>query len=86
MNDDLRGLAVHLAARIMDAAKPGTVLVSGTSRELTIGAGIEFVDLGDRAFKGISGKRRVYRARPVQANDDADAAADSDAPGPAGWD
>lgn len=61
--DDLRGLAVHLAARIMDAAEPGTTLVSGTTRELTIGAGIEFVDRGSRSFKGISGDRSVYEAR-----------------------
>jgi class 3 adenylate cyclase len=60
---DLRGLAVHLAARIMDAAEPGTVLVSGTTRELTIGAGIEFVDRGIRALKGISGERPVFEAR-----------------------
>ena len=61
--DDVRGLAVHLAARIMDAAEPGTTLVSGTTRELTIGAGIEFVDRGTRSFKGISEDRSVYEAR-----------------------
>ena len=61
--DDVRGLAVHLAARIMAAAEPGTTLVSGTTRELTIGAGVEFVDRGTRSFKGISGDRSVYEAR-----------------------
>ena len=60
---DLRGLAVHLAARIMDAADPGATFVSGTTRELTIGGGIEFVDRGVREFKGISGERPVYEAR-----------------------
>jgi class 3 adenylate cyclase len=60
---DLRGLAVHLAARIMDTAAPGTVFVSGTTRELTIGAGIEFLDRGSREFKGISGERPIYEAR-----------------------
>jgi class 3 adenylate cyclase len=59
----LQGLAVHLAARIMDAAAPGTTLVSATTRELTIGSGIEFVDRGSRAFKGISEERPVYEAR-----------------------
>ena len=63
VDDDLRGLAVHLAARIMAAADPGATLVSGTTRELTIGSGIEFVDRGLRAFKGISGERPVYEAR-----------------------
>jgi class 3 adenylate cyclase len=60
---DLRGLAVHLTARIMAAADPGTTFVSGTTRELVIGAGIEFVDRGTRAFKGISGERSVFEAR-----------------------
>jgi len=62
-DDDLRGLAVHLAARIMAAADPGTTFTSGTTRELAIGAGIEFVDRGTREFKGISGERPVYEAR-----------------------
>jgi len=60
---DLRGVAVHLAARIMDAADPGAIFVSGTTHEMTMGAGIEFVDRGTRAFKGISGQRSVYEAR-----------------------
>jgi class 3 adenylate cyclase len=63
VDDDLRGLAVHMASRIMDAADPGATLVSGTTRELTIGAGIEFVDRGARELKGISGERAVYEAR-----------------------
>jgi class 3 adenylate cyclase len=60
---DLRGLAVHLAARIMSTADPGTIFVSGTARELAIGAGIEFVDRGVRELKGISGERQVYEAQ-----------------------
>ena len=62
-DDDLRGLAVHLAVRIMAAADPGTTFVSATTRELAIGAGIEFVDRGTRELKGISGERAVYEAR-----------------------
>jgi class 3 adenylate cyclase len=64
---DLRGVAVHLAARIMDVAEPGTVLVSSTTRELATGAAMEFVDRGSRAFKGISGERQVYEARQPSA-------------------
>lgn len=63
VDGDLRGLAVHLAARIMDAADPGATFVSGTTRELTIGGGIEFVDRGTREFKGISGERPIFEAR-----------------------
>jgi class 3 adenylate cyclase len=59
---ELRGLAVHLAARIMSAAGAGEVFVSATARELASGAGIAFEDRGSRAFKGIAGERQVYRA------------------------
>jgi class 3 adenylate cyclase len=41
----------------------GGVFVSGTTRELVIGAGIEFVDRGVRELKGISGERPIYEAR-----------------------
>jgi class 3 adenylate cyclase len=61
---DLRGLAVHLAARIMAAAEPGAVFVSGTTRELMIGGGVEFADRGVREFRGISGERAIFEARP----------------------
>ena len=59
----IRGLAVHLAARIMDAAGAGEVFVSSTSRELASGAGVEFLDRGTRVLKGISGARQLYEAR-----------------------
>jgi class 3 adenylate cyclase len=59
---ELRGLAVHLAARIMGAAGAGEVFVSATARELASGAGIEFEDRGSHTFKGIAGERRVYQA------------------------
>jgi class 3 adenylate cyclase len=60
---ELRGVAVHLAARIMDAAGPGEVFVSATTRELASGAGIEFADRGSRGLKGFGGERQVFEAR-----------------------
>ena len=60
---DLRGLAVHLAARIMEGAGPGEVLVSATTRDLARGGEVEFIDRGRRDFKGISGPRQIYEAR-----------------------
>jgi len=60
---DLRGVAVHLAARIMDAAGAGEVLVSATARELAGGGEVVFIDRGSRQLKGISGPRQVYEAR-----------------------
>lgn len=60
---DLGGVSVHLAARVMAAAGSGEVFVSGTSRELANGSGLEFVDRGVRELKGISEPRQLFEAR-----------------------
>ena len=60
---ELRGVAVHLAARIMNAAGPGEVFVSATAKELASGAGITFEDQGSHELKGFAGSRQLFRAR-----------------------
>lgn len=57
---DLRGVAVHLAARVMGAAGPGEVLVSATTRELVAGASHDFEERGTFELKGISGPRTLF--------------------------
>lgn len=57
---EVRGIAVHLAQRIMSSADPGDILMSGTTRELISGSGIELIDSGERSFKGIAEPKRVY--------------------------
>ena len=57
-----RGIAVHLASRILSVAESGEVLVSQTTRDLVEGSGISFADRGERELKGIEGARRVYAA------------------------
>jgi class 3 adenylate cyclase len=64
---ELRGVAVHFAARIMDSAGPGEVFVSATTAELATGAGIEFADRGSRQLKGFDGERQLFEARRGQA-------------------
>ncbi len=58
---DVRGLAVHLAARVMALAGPSEVLVSATTRDLVADSGLSFVDAGVHELKGIPGARQVYR-------------------------
>jgi pimeloyl-ACP methyl ester carboxylesterase len=58
--DDVRGLAVHIAARINAFARPGEVLVSNTVRELVMGSGIEFEDRGTHELKGIPDRWRLH--------------------------
>jgi class 3 adenylate cyclase len=61
-DDDIAGLAVHLAARIGSAAQAGEILVSRTVRDLVAGSAIEFDDRGEHDFKGIPEPWRVYAA------------------------
>ncbi len=61
---NLRGLAVHEAARILDLADAGEVLVSGTTRELASSAGLDFVDRGAHRLKGVPAERRVFALSP----------------------
>jgi class 3 adenylate cyclase len=62
--EDIGGLAVHVAARVMSAAPADAILVSSTVKDLVIGAGIEFEDLGARELKGIPGMWSLYAVAP----------------------
>jgi class 3 adenylate cyclase/quercetin dioxygenase-like cupin family protein len=57
--DDIRGIAVHAAARILASADPGQVVVSGTVRDLLAGSGLEFTDLGEHELRGLEGRRSL---------------------------
>jgi len=52
---DVAGVAVHLAARVVEKAAAGDVLVSGTVRDLLLGSGLHFEDRGRHQLKGIEG-------------------------------
>jgi class 3 adenylate cyclase len=58
--DDLGGLAVHLAARIADAAKPGEVLVSSTVKDLVAGSGVQFTERGEHELKGVPDTWKLF--------------------------
>jgi class 3 adenylate cyclase len=57
---DVRGVAVHTAARIMALAGPDEIWVSATVRELVDGTGLEFEDRGRHELKGIPGERALF--------------------------
>ena len=59
--DDVRGIAVHTAARIMSVAGPGEILVSATVMDLVDGSELRFADAGSFELKGLHGARRLYR-------------------------
>jgi class 3 adenylate cyclase len=57
---DVRGVAVHTAARIMALAGPDEIWVSATVRDLVDGTGLDFEDRGSYELKGIPGERQLF--------------------------
>jgi class 3 adenylate cyclase len=57
---DIRGIAVHITARVIAAAQPGQVLVSSTVKDLSAGSGINFVDRGKQVLKGVPDEWRLF--------------------------
>jgi class 3 adenylate cyclase len=58
--DDLGGLAVHIAARVMSAAEPGEVMVSSTVKDLLAGTDVAFEDRGEHELKGVPGRWHLF--------------------------
>ena len=61
--DGVRGIAVHIAARIAAAAGAGEVLVSSTVKDIVAGSGIEFDERGEHELAGVPGAWRLFTAR-----------------------
>ncbi|CAJ1509608.1 adenylate/guanylate cyclase domain-containing protein [[Mycobacterium] burgundiense] len=55
LDDDIGGLAVHIAARILGHAGAGEILVSRTVRDLVVGSGTGFEDRGNVELRGVPG-------------------------------
>src|SRR3954452_1071351 len=62
MDEDVGGIAVHIAARVGALAGAGEVLVSSTVKDLVAGSGIGFEDRGTRPLKGIPDEWRLFAA------------------------
>lgn len=61
VGDEVRGIAVHLAARVMALAGSSETLVSSTVKDLTAGSGLSFEDAGEHELKGVPDRWRLYR-------------------------
>jgi class 3 adenylate cyclase len=61
-DDDVGGIAVHIAARILAEAGPGEILVSRTVRDLVTGSGIALEDRGTHALKGLADPWQLFAA------------------------
>ena len=63
LGDDVGGIAVHIAARVVAQARPGEVLVSSTVKDLVAGSGLEFEQRGRQALKGVPGAWELFAAK-----------------------
>jgi pimeloyl-ACP methyl ester carboxylesterase len=55
LDNDIAGIAVHIAARILGQAGAGDILVSRTVRDLVVGSGTGFEDRGSVELRGVPG-------------------------------
>ena len=59
--DDVTGIAINIAARVMDQADSGEVLMTRTIKDLTGGSQMRFESVGERALKGLNGPFELFR-------------------------
>jgi class 3 adenylate cyclase len=67
-DDDVGGLAVHVAARVAGEAGASEVLATSTVKDLVIGSGLRFDAAGERELRGVPERWRLFR---VAGDDDA---------------
>ena len=62
--EGIRGIAVHIGARVAALAAPGEILVSQTVKDLTAGSGLVFEEAGEHELKGVPERWKLYRVAP----------------------
>jgi class 3 adenylate cyclase len=60
LGDDIAGIGAHIAARVMDHAGSGEVLVSRTIKDLVVGSGLQFEDRGSHTLKGVPEEWQLF--------------------------
>jgi class 3 adenylate cyclase len=58
--EDVTGIGVNIAARVVDAAGPAEVVVSSTVKDLVAGSGLRFADRGTHDLRGVPGEWRLF--------------------------
>ena len=58
--DDIGGIGVHVAARVLEHAGPGELVVSAAVPLLVAGSGVEFDDRGEHELKGVPGTWQLH--------------------------
>jgi class 3 adenylate cyclase/pimeloyl-ACP methyl ester carboxylesterase len=61
--DDIGGIGVHIAARVIDHAPDGGIAVSSTVKDLTVGSTIDYEPMGTFELKGVPGEWKLFEVR-----------------------
>jgi class 3 adenylate cyclase len=61
-SDDLGGIGVHIASRVLAEAGPGDVLVTRTVRDLVTGTEAAFTSRGSVSLRGVPGEWELFAA------------------------
>jgi class 3 adenylate cyclase len=62
--DKVRGIAVHIGARVAALAGAREIFVSQTVKDLVAGSGFTFEDQGIHSLKGVPDDWRIYKVVP----------------------
>jgi class 3 adenylate cyclase len=63
IGDDLRGIAVDIAAWVTSLADPAEILLSSTVKDLVAGSNLQFIDYGTHAFEAALSEWRLFKVR-----------------------
>jgi class 3 adenylate cyclase len=63
VGEALRGIAVHIGARVAALAEPGELLVTGTVKDLIFGSSVELEARGTHPLKGVPGEWPLFAVR-----------------------
>jgi class 3 adenylate cyclase len=61
--NDIGGIGVHIASRVLSSAGNGQVVVTRTVRDLATGTDLEFTPLGAVALRGVPGQWELFAAK-----------------------
>jgi class 3 adenylate cyclase len=66
LGDDIGGIAVHIAARVLARAGAGEILCSRTVKDLVAGSGFAFAERGTHRLKGVPDSWQLYAVEPAE--------------------
>jgi len=64
IGDDVGGIAVHIASRVLEHAHPHEIWTSRTVKDLVVGSKFQFDEKGSYSFKGVDGDWPLFAVSP----------------------